>query len=143
MSEACASLCSQMMADAEGASRIFQVRVTGARSDGEAHRAARKVADSLLVKCSVNGEDAYWGRVASDLGSAGVDFEMDRLAIAYGGVTVCRDGIAADHDRALVARHMADPLVDIHCQLGLADGNGVVMGVDLGYGYIDENRTTS
>ncbi len=38
---------------------------------------------------------------------------------------------------------MASPLVDIHCQLGLADGNGVVMGVDLGYGYIDENRTTS
>ncbi len=143
VSEACASLCSQMMADAEGASRIFQVRVTGARSDGEAHRAARQVADSLLVKCSVNGEDAYWGRVASDLGSAGVDFEMDRLAIAYGGVTVCRDGIAADHDRALVARHMASPLVDIHCQLGLADGNGVVMGVDLGHGYIDENRTTS
>ena len=49
----------------------------------------------------------------------------------------------ADHDPAALARHMAGPLVDIHCQLGLADGDGVVMGVDLGYGYIDENRTTS
>jgi glutamate N-acetyltransferase/amino-acid N-acetyltransferase len=143
VSEACAELCSQMMADAEGASRIFQVRVTGAASDGEAHRAARKVADSLLVKCSINGEDAYWGRVASDLGSAGVGFDMDRLAIAYGGVTVCRDGVAVDHDADALARHMAGALVDIHCQLGLADGDGVVMGVDLGYGYIDENRTTS
>jgi len=143
VSEACAALCSQMMADAEGASRLFQVRVTGALSDGEAHRAARKVADSLLVKCSINGEDAYWGRVASDLGSAGVRFDMDRLAITYGGETVCRDGIAADHDPTALARHMAGPLVDIHCQLGLAAGEGVVMGVDLGYGYIDENRTTS
>ncbi len=143
VSEACSSLCRQMMADAEGASRIFQVRVTGAQSDGEAHQAARKVVDSLLVKCSINGEDAYWGRVASDLGSAGVGFDMDRLAISYGGETVCRDGIAADHDPAALARHLAGPLVDIHCQLGLADGNGVVMGVDLGYGYIDENRTTS
>ncbi len=140
---ACADLARQMMADAEGASRIFQVRVTGAASDGEAHRAARKVADSLLVKCSINGEDAYWGRVASDLGSAGVAFDMDRLAIAYGGVTVCRDGLAVDYDREALASHMAAPLVDIHCQLGLADGDGVVMGVDLGYGYIDENRTTS
>jgi len=143
VSEACAELCGQMMADAEGASRIVQVRVTGARSDGEAHRAARKVTDSLLVKCSINGEDAYWGRVASELGSSGVAFQMERLSISYGGVTVCSGGVAQDHDAAALARHMAGSLIDIHCQLGLADGNGVVMGVDLGYGYIDENRTTS
>ena len=99
VTEACSTLAGQMLADAEGASKIFQVRVTGARSDGEAHRAARKVADSL-VKCSLNGEDPYWGRVASDLGSAGVDFDMDRLDIDYGGVTVCRSGVAAVHDAA-------------------------------------------
>jgi N-acetylglutamate synthase/N-acetylornithine aminotransferase len=68
---------------------------------------------------------------------------MDRLAIAYGGVVVCREGVAHEHDGAAVAEHLAGSLIDIHCQLGLADGNGVVMGVDLGYGYIDENRTTS
>jgi glutamate N-acetyltransferase/amino-acid N-acetyltransferase len=143
VTEACSTLAGQMASDAEGASKIVQVRVTGARTDGQAHQAARKVADSLLVKCSLNGEDAYWGRVASDLGSAGVDFEMDRLAIAYGEVTVCRDGSACDHDTAALADHLAGGLVEIHCQLGLADGNGVVMGVDLGHGYIDENRTTS
>lgn len=143
VTEACSTLASKMAADAEGASRIFQVRVTGARSDGEAHRAARKVADSLLVKCSINGEDPYWGRVASELGSAGVEFSMDRVDIAYGGVLVCRGGMAAPHDAGAVTRHMAGSLVDIHCRLGLADGNGVVMGVDLGHGYIDENRTTS
>jgi glutamate N-acetyltransferase / amino-acid N-acetyltransferase len=101
------------------------------------------VADSLLVKCSLNGEDPYWGRVASDLGSAGVEFEMDRLSIAYGAVTVCRDGIAVDHDAGALADHLAGALIDIHCTLGLADGDAVVMGVDLGHGYIDEKRTTS
>ncbi len=143
VTEACTTLAGQMLADAEGASKIFQVRVTGARSDGEAHQAARQVADSLLVKCSLNGADPYWGRVASDLGSAGVDFEMDRLTIEYGGIAVCRGGIAAAHDPAAVDQHLAGSLIDIHCSLGLADGDGVVMGVDLGYGYIDENRTTS
>jgi glutamate N-acetyltransferase/amino-acid N-acetyltransferase len=143
VTEACVSLAGQMVADAEGASKIVQIRVTGAQSDGEAHTAARKVADSLLVKCSLNGGDPYWGRVASELGSAGVAFDMDRLAIAYGGVVVCREGVALEHDGAAVAEHLAGSLIDIHCQLGLADGNGVVMGVDLGYGYIDENRTTS
>jgi glutamate N-acetyltransferase / amino-acid N-acetyltransferase len=143
VTEACSTLAGHMLADAEGASKIFQVRVTGARSDGEAHRAARKVADSLLVKCSLNGADPYWGRVASDLGSAGVDFDMDRLDIAYGGITVCRNGTAADHDGAALAEHLSGAMIDIHCRLGLADGDGVVMGVDLGHGYIDENRTTS
>jgi len=119
------------------------VRVTGARTDGEAHRAARKVAESLLVKCSLNGEDPYWGRVASELGSAGVDFDMDRLAVSYGGVAVCRGGISVEHDAAAVTAHLAGSLVDLHCDLGLADGDGAAMTVDLGYGYIDENRTTS
>ncbi len=143
VTEACQGLAAQMAADAEGADRMFQVRVTGARSDGEAHRAARKVADSLLVKCSMNGADPYWGRVASELGSAGVDFEMDRLAIAYGGTAVCRRGVAVDHDRAAVAGHLAGSSVEIACDLGLGSGRGVVLGVELGYGYIDENRTTS
>jgi glutamate N-acetyltransferase/amino-acid N-acetyltransferase len=141
--EACARLAEQMAEDAEGASKLFTVRVTGARSDGEAHRAARKVADSPLVKCSIGGEDPYWGRIASDLGSAGVDFEMDRLTIAYGGVVVCREGVVAEHDPSAVAEHLAGIRVDIHCDLGLGAGDGVVTGVDLGHGYIDENRTTS
>jgi glutamate N-acetyltransferase/amino-acid N-acetyltransferase len=143
VTEACTSLTSQMMADAEGASKIVHVRVSGALSDGEAHRGARKVADSLLVKCSLNGEDPYWGRVASDLGSAHIGFDMDRLSIAYGGVEVCRDGVAVPYDVPAVAQHLSGALIDIHCRLGLGDGAGVVMGVDLGHGYIDENRTTS
>ena len=143
VAEACADLARQMAADAEGAERIFQVQVTGARTDAEAHRAARKVADSLLVKCSINGADPYWGRVASELGSAGVDFDMDRLTIAYGGTEVCRGGIQVPYDTSAVSAHMDGPLVRIECGLGLADGTGVVMGVELGYGYIDENRTTS
>jgi glutamate N-acetyltransferase/amino-acid N-acetyltransferase len=143
VADACSELARQMAADAEGGSKVVQVRVTGARSDGEALRAARKVADSPLVKCSFNGEDPYWGRVASELGSAGVDFEMDRLQIAYGGVGVCRDGVAVDHDAAALSRHLAGAAIDLHCDLGLADGTGTVTAVDLGHGYIDENRTTS
>jgi glutamate N-acetyltransferase/amino-acid N-acetyltransferase len=143
VTEACCSLSEQMVADAEGATKVISVKVIGARSDGEAHRAARRVADSLLVKCSVNGEDPYWGRVVSELGSAGVDFELDRVAISYGGVVVCSAGQAVGHDAAAVAAHMAGRRIDIVGDLGLGDGVAAVLGTDLGYGYIDENRTTS
>ncbi len=140
---ACVDLAGQMATDAEGASRVAHVRVRGARSDGEAQRAARQVADSLLVKCSLNGGDPYWGRVLSELGASGVELDVDRVSIAYGGVVVCRDGVEAAHDAAAVAAHLSGDLVEIGCDLGLGDGSGMVMTVDLGHGYLDENRTTS
>ncbi len=143
VTEVCASLAAQMVDDAEGATKVAHIVVTGAISDAEAHQAARKVADSLLVKCSLNGEDPYWGRVASELGSAGVAFAMDQLSIAYGGTIVCASGVAAAHDAAAVSAYMAGRHIEIVSDLGLGDGKAVVLSTDLGYGYIDENRTTS
>ncbi|MHB8593719.1 MAG: bifunctional ornithine acetyltransferase/N-acetylglutamate synthase, partial [Acidimicrobiales bacterium] len=143
LGRACAELAAMMADDGEGSTKVAHVIVTGAASDDEAHRAARKVADSLLVKCSLNGEDPYWGRVVSELGSAGVVFDLDRVGVSYGGVAVCRGGVAAAHDAAAVAAHLAARHVEIRCDLGLGAGSGAVLSTDLGYGYIDENRTTS
>ncbi|HLX88652.1 MAG TPA: bifunctional ornithine acetyltransferase/N-acetylglutamate synthase, partial [Acidimicrobiales bacterium] len=143
LGEACAQLAEAMAADAEGATKVSHVTVRGASSMEQAARAARRVADSLLVKCSLNGEDPYWGRVVSELGTAGVDFELDRVEVAYGDVVVCRAGVAVDHDAAAVAAHMAQRHVEIACDLGLGPGAATVTGTDLGHGYIDENRTTS
>jgi glutamate N-acetyltransferase/amino-acid N-acetyltransferase len=143
LSEVCLSLAAQMVDDAEGATKVSHVRVTGAESDAAAHRAARKVADSMLVQCSLNGEDPYWGRIVSELGSAGVAFDIDTVSVAYGGVVVCAGGVPVDHDAAALAAHLAGRHVEINCDLGLGSGSGAVLGTDLGYGYIDENRTTS
>ncbi len=143
LSEACCSLAEQMVDDAEGATKVSHIRVVGAESNAAAHRAARQVADSMLVQCSLNGEDPYWGRVVSELGSSGVAFDMEKVSVAYGDVVVCAGGVAAHHDAAAVAAHMAGRHVHIVCDLGLGSGTAAVLGTDLGYGYIDENRTTS
>ena len=143
LTEACEVLAGLMAADAEGGTRVVHVVVTGARSDDEAHRAARKVADSNLVKCSLNGEDPYWGRVVSELGSASVGFDINTVEVAYGTTVICRRGVAADHDDSAVRAHLAEANVEIRCDLGLGPGRAAVLTVDLGHGYIDENRTTS
>jgi glutamate N-acetyltransferase/amino-acid N-acetyltransferase len=143
LAQACGELSGMMVADAEGATKVAHVVVTGAATHDEAHRAARKVAESALVKCSLNGEDPYWGRVVSELGSAGVAFDIDRVEVAYGGVVVCRQGIAAEHDAKAVHDHMTGRAIEMRCDLGLGEGTGAVFTTDLGYGYIDENRTTS
>ncbi len=143
LGQVCGQLARMMAEDAEGATKVAVVRVLRAVSDEEAHRAARQVAESQLVQCSLNGADPYWGRVVSELGAAGATFDLDRVSIEYGGVTVCRAGQGIDHDDVALAAHMAGRTVEITCDLGLGTGEAAVLTTDLGYGYIDENRTTS
>jgi glutamate N-acetyltransferase / amino-acid N-acetyltransferase len=140
---ACEDLATQMVGDAEGHTKVVRVRVTGAASDGEARQAARKVAESQLVKCSWFGGDPYWGRVASDLGTAGVKLDVDELTIAYGGTVVSRGCVPVAHDADAVAEHMAGEYLDLHCDLGVGDGGARMLTNDLSYGYIDENKGTS
>jgi glutamate N-acetyltransferase/amino-acid N-acetyltransferase len=143
LEEACVSLAEQMAADAEGTTRVAHIRVVGAASDEDARRCARGVAGSLLVKASFFGGDPYWGRIVSELGSAGSAFEIDRVSIAYGGTVVAAHGLEVAHDRAAVAAHMAGTQIEIRCDLGLGDGEALVRTTDIGHGYITENMRTS
>lgn len=140
---ACSDLAVQMVEDAEGHTKVVRVTVTGAASDDDARRAARKVAESQLVKCSWYGNDAYWGRVASDLGTSGVPLDPAALTIAYGGVVVSRGCVEVDHDRAQLAEHMAGSHLQLHCDLGVASGQAVILTNDLTHAYVDENMGTS
>lgn len=133
----------QMARDAEGATKLVAIHVGGARSDEEARRAARQVANSLLVKCSFYGQDPYWGRVLSELGASGVALEPERVSIAYGGVAVCRGGVAAAHDVEAVRMVMADREIEVACDLGLGTGTATILTSDLTHGYVDENMGTS
>ena len=137
------SLASQMCEDAEGATKSVQVTVSGAASDEEAAAAARKVAQSQLVKCSWYGQDPYWGRILSDLGTAGVALDVDSVSVAYGGTVVTRGAVAVDHDRAAVAEHMAQRALSVHCDLGVGDGTWWLLTNDLTHAYVDENMGTS
>ncbi|HWC10983.1 MAG TPA: bifunctional glutamate N-acetyltransferase/amino-acid acetyltransferase ArgJ [Acidimicrobiales bacterium] len=143
LAAACLDLAAQMADDAEGATKVATVRVGGARSVDDARRAARKVAESQLVKCSLYGADPYWGRIVSELGSSGAAFDPDRVTVAYGGVLVCAGGIAVVHDRAAVAAHLARPAVEIAIDLGLGDAEAAILTNDLTPGYIAENMRTS
>jgi glutamate N-acetyltransferase/amino-acid N-acetyltransferase len=140
---ACTSLAEQMAADAEGHTKVVRIQVKGAVSDADARAAARQVAESQLVKCSFHGGDPYWGRIVSELGTAGVDFDPGRVSVAYGGTEVCRDGVAVAHDAATVASHMRGATIEIVCDLGLGTGGASLLTNDLGPGYIDENKSTS
>jgi len=139
----CTSLAEQMARDAEGATKFVRVEVVGARSDYDARSAARAVANSQLVQCSLNGGDPYWGRVLSELGASGAHLDPELVDIAYNGITVCRDGVAAEHDTDALVKAMAERDITITCDLRTAHGRATVLTTDLSHEYIDENRRTS
>lgn len=143
VADACADLARQMCADAEGATKVVEVKVIGAASDDDAARAARRVAESNLCKTSWYGEDPYWGRIVSELGSSGAHFDADLVSVAYGGIAVCRNGVACVHDATALAEIMRAPVIEIVADLGLGTGEGVILTNDLTHAYIDENMRTS
>lgn len=139
IAEACLNLAAQMAGDAEGATKVVTLTVRGAATEADAEAGARQIARSALCKCSWFGEDPYWGRLASELGSAAIDLEQQRVSVAYGRITVAAEGISIEHDEAAVAAHLAERHLDIVCDLGLGDGTFTVLTNDLTHAYIDEN----
>ncbi len=141
----CASLSDQMAHDAEGATKFVRLTVKGARSNGEALQAARAVAESQLVKCSLYGGDPYWGRILSELGASGAYLDPDRVDIAYNGFTVCIGGVAAPggYDADALTKSMQQNEIEVIADLALGNGEATVTTVDLTPGYIDENMRTS
>jgi glutamate N-acetyltransferase/amino-acid N-acetyltransferase len=143
LAAACADLAHQMAADAEGATKLARLVVRGARSRAEAQLAARAVASSQLVQCSLYGKDPYWGRIISELGVSGAVFDPEQVTISYSGIVVCEHGIAAAHDADAVAKVMDQRDLDITCDLHNGGGEAVMLFTDLTHAYVDENMGTS
>ncbi|MBM3672514.1 MAG: bifunctional glutamate N-acetyltransferase/amino-acid acetyltransferase ArgJ [Actinobacteria bacterium] len=139
----CDQLAGAMASDAEGATKLVTLTVTGAPSNDDARKAARKVASSQLVQCSLYGCDPYWGRIISELGTSGVKFDPEQVTISYNGMTPCVNGIAASHDEAALAKEMAGRDIEITCDLHAGEGTATMRFTDLTHAYIDENTGTS
>jgi glutamate N-acetyltransferase/amino-acid N-acetyltransferase len=140
---ACEDLTMQMARDAEGMTRIARLTVTGAANDNEARIAAKNIVENNLVKCSWYGGDPYWGRLMAAAGSAGVDLDVARSRVAYGGIVVAKGGAGIEHDGIALARHMMGDEVQIEVHLGAGNASASMIGIDLGPGYIKENSRTS
>jgi glutamate N-acetyltransferase / amino-acid N-acetyltransferase len=140
---ACEDLTMQMARDAEGMTRIARLVVTGAANDNEAKIAAKNIVENNLVKCSWYGGDPYWGRLMAAAGSAGVDMDVAKSRVAYGGIVVAKGGAGIEHDGVALARHMMGDEVQIEVHLGAGKASARMIGIDLGPGYIRENSKTS
>lgn len=138
--QAALALVRDIASDGEGASKLLEVRVTGARDAAQAKRVGKSVVNSPLVKTSVHGADPNWGRVAMAIGKLDEDADLDpaRTTIRYGALEMFPD--EPDEERlAAAAAYLTGAEVVIGVDLGLGDGEFTVYGCDLTPEYVELN----
>ena len=140
VTEVCADLSGQLVADAEGATKTVAIEVSGAADENDAVAVARAVARSNLLKCALFGNDANWGRVLAAVGTTSARFEPDEVDVTMNGVAVCRAGAIGD-DRALV--DLSGRQVHIRVDLHAGGASATVWTNDLSHDYVHENSAYS
>jgi glutamate N-acetyltransferase/amino-acid N-acetyltransferase len=134
------SLAEQIAADGEGARKLIIVRALGFKTNEDARKIARAIANSLLVKTAVAGSDPNWGRVLAAAGYAGVTFDPANLDVYLQRVPVCQAGLAADFDEADMKKKLDEPEVRIGVvHKGKGTGEARFFTCDLTEGYIQIN----
>jgi glutamate N-acetyltransferase/amino-acid N-acetyltransferase len=134
-------LCYRLARDGEGVTKLATVAVTGARSDGDADRVARSVANSALVKTALFGGDPNWGRIVQAIGAAGVSLRPANVDVRIGGVQMLRGGEPAGGATGLrrAERAMKKREVAIEIALGRGPGGARMLTTDFSYEYVRVN----
>jgi glutamate N-acetyltransferase/amino-acid N-acetyltransferase len=96
LSKVCRSLAESVVKDGEGATKLVEILIRGARNMKEAKQAAYAVADSPLVKTAFFGEDANWGRILCALGYSGVHIDPNRIDVFFDKAPIARNGVGVD-----------------------------------------------
>ncbi|HXH42923.1 MAG TPA: bifunctional glutamate N-acetyltransferase/amino-acid acetyltransferase ArgJ [Bradyrhizobium sp.] len=135
-----ANLAEQVARDGEGARKLVEITVEGAKTKASARTIAMSIANSPLVKTAIAGEDANWGRVVMAVGKAGEPADRDKLSISFNGIRVAKSGARdPEYDEAQVSEAMKAPEISIKVSLGLGKGRDRVLTCDLTKEYVAIN----
>jgi len=140
LTEVCASLADQLIADAEGSTKSVSISVTGAANEEDAVEIARACARNNLLKCAIFGGDPNWGRVLAAVGTAKAEMDPLSIDVVLNGVEVAK-GSAPFADKNLVS--FADRKVLIEINMNLGSATATVVTNDLSHDYVHENSAYS
>ena len=132
-------LAKEIARDGEGATKLIEVVVEGAKDEASAAALAKAVVGSSLVKTAAYGEDANWGRVLAAMGYAGVQFDPEDVEIHFGPVKVFEKGEPIAHDAAEANATLAGDEVVITARLGEGKSSASAWGCDLTHEYVEIN----
>ena len=136
-------LCRAIAADGEGATKLLECVVDGAKDKDNARIVAKSVICSSLFKAAMFGADANWGRVLCAIGYSGADVDVTKVSVSFksakGEILVCRDGAGVEFSEELAKKILVESEIQILIGLGDGDGQAVAWGCDLTYDYVKIN----
>ncbi len=136
-------LCRSIAADGEGASKLLECTVSGAKDTKNAAIAAKSVICSSLFKAAMFGADANWGRALCAIGYSGADVDINKVDIAFkskkGSVTVCHDGAGVEFSEEKAKEILLEDEIQIIVSVGNGTGEATAWGCDLTYDYVKIN----
>jgi glutamate N-acetyltransferase/amino-acid N-acetyltransferase len=135
-----ADLSRQLINDAEGNTKVIEIKVVNAKSERDAVEVGRSCARNNLLKCAIHGEDPNWGRVLAAIGTTNAVFDPQKIDVSLNGVLVCKESQSAQ-DRSLVdlSGREVKILIDLHSGKESAS----ILTNDLSADYVHENSAYS
>jgi glutamate N-acetyltransferase/amino-acid N-acetyltransferase len=139
LSEVCIHLARAIAQGGEGATKLLQVAVVGARCESEARQAARAIVSSPLVKAAIHGSDPNWGRFVAALGHSGAEVLEEKLDVYLNDVQVMRQGCPVPFNEGKMRTSLQSNSVYIKLHLNLGEGEAIAWGCDLSPEYVKIN----
>ncbi len=139
----CADLCRRLAKDGEGATKLLEIKVSGAKTVEDARTVARSVNRSSLLKAAMFGADANWGRVLCAIGYSGADVDIHGVRVAFvskaGEIVVCENGAGIEFSEEIAKTVLSEEDIVIDITLSDGDAAATAYGCDLTYDYVKIN----
>ena len=137
------SMCKLIAKDGEGATKLLECNVTGAKDDINAKKIAKSVITSSLFKSAMFGADANWGRVLCAIGYSGAEVDVTKIGVEFsskaGDITVCVNGAGVDFDEDIAKKILLLDEIKINVTCGDGNSKATAWGCDLTYDYVKIN----
>ncbi|MBQ2136029.1 MAG: bifunctional ornithine acetyltransferase/N-acetylglutamate synthase [Clostridia bacterium] len=139
----CVHLCRNIAADGEGATKLLECVVSGAKDDATAKTVAKSVICSSLTKAAMFGSDANWGRVLCAIGYSGAKVDVEKIDVSFksskGEIAVCKNGAGIDFSEEKAKEILLEDEIDILINLNSGEFCSTAWGCDLTYDYVKIN----
>ena len=136
-------LCRCIAGDGEGATKLLECRVTGAKTEADAKTIAKSIICSSLTKAAMFGADANWGRVLCAIGYSGAAVDVSRVDVSFascrGEILVCQNGAGVDFSEEFAKEILLEDSIDIVVTLHDGEAAATAWGCDLTYDYVKIN----
>jgi len=136
-------LCKKIAGDGEGATKMLECKVSGAKDEVSAKTVAKSVICSSLFKAAMFGADANWGRVLCAIGYSGADVDVEKIDVSFksdkGEILVCKAGAGVDFSEEVAKEILLEEKIEVLINLNDGEFSSTAWGCDLTYDYVKIN----